>query len=88
MTSTAPLPVSADPALPSLSLVPGPRLAVVPAGSPAAPSARAVLSAAPPAGRPVAPRPVAPVPDPSDASAPAANRPRFRRLVVFTGQLS
>jgi len=24
----------------------------------------------------------------SDPSAPAVNRPRFRRLVVFTGQLS
>jgi hypothetical protein len=53
MTSTAPLPIPADPAVPS------------------APS----LS-------------LAPAPDRSDSSAPAASRPRFRRLVVFTGQLS
>ena len=30
----------------------------------------------------------APTPDASDPAAPAVNRPRFRRLVVFTGQLS
>jgi hypothetical protein len=91
MISTSPLPVSADPAVPpvpSLSLVPAPRLAVVPAGSPAAPPAPAALFAAPRSGRPVTPRPVAPVPDPSEPSALPANRPRFRRLVVFTGQLS
>jgi hypothetical protein len=55
MTSTAPLPVPAVPSVPSLSLVPAPRLAS---------------------------------PDAPDPAAPAANRPRFRRLVVFTGQLS
>ena len=74
MTSTAPLPVSADsaaPPVPSLSLVPAPRLAVVPAAAPTGSSAPE--------------RPAAPA---SDPSAPAANRPRFRRLVVFTGQLS
>jgi len=60
MTSTAHLPIRSVPTVPSLSLVPAPRLA-----DPE--------------------RPAVPAADPS---APAANRPRFRRLVVFTGQLS
>jgi len=72
VTSTALSSLSLDPIVPSV-----PRLSLVPTPR---------LSTAPAAPAPVA---AAPLSDPSDGSAPAARpRPRFKRLVVFTGQLS
>jgi hypothetical protein len=76
MTSTAPLTVPADPVVP---IIPSrPSLSLVPAGAAALASRSGVpatASSVPAQGSP-------------DSSAPAVNRPRFRRLVVFTGQLS
>ena len=65
--------------LPIPTVPPAPSLSLVPAPR------LAVVPAAAPTGSSAPERPAAPA---SDPYAPAANRPRFRRLVVFTGQLS
>ena len=94
MTSTSPLTIPADPVVPSapsLSLVALPRFAAPPLGaSDVAPLGASADAAAPPAGRSAAPalRAVQSAADPADPSTPAPRRARFRRLVVFTGQLS
>lgn len=81
MTSTCLFTPSALTASPSVASVSPPRFAATQlrsAGEGAAPSA----ALAP------APRAVPRSADAADPSVPVASRPRFRRLVVFTGQLS
>jgi hypothetical protein len=85
MTSTSPLTIAADlsvPSIPSLSLG-RPRFAAAPLGAPAgdsaAPAGRAFAAPLRRGSRPA---------DPADPTASTPSRARFRRLVVFTGQLS